>query len=192
MCWTCTCWCSNDSPDPWKMKNTSEILCVQSWHDNITCPQKQSKDLPRCQFSTEAGGDQLTAASTTDTQYLQASNCSWTNGTSRATVAGSALTRSIKPRTTDPSVPQFPTPSWPNPLSRSVWTCRAEPPATKMLSRRHTTLALAPLTSLDYSLTTWTTRHNEQLWKHFELNSEYIEVYFPLSQKSYHAFVQDH
>lgn len=61
-------------------------------------------------------------------------------------------------RTTDPSVPQFPTPAWPNPLSRSVWTCRAELPVPRMLSRHHTMLALSLLTRLDYSLTTWTSK----------------------------------
>lgn len=72
----------------------------------------ESKDLPhsrtRSQSSAKAGGDWLTAAGTTaDTQYLHATSCSWTNGT---TVAGSAKAHSIKPRTPlwGPQIPVCP------------------------------------------------------------------------------------
>lgn len=66
--------------------------------------------------------DWLTAA-TTNSWQLNARKppvAAGTNGMCRHAVHSTT-------RTTDPSVPQFPTPAWPNPLSRSVWTGRARP-----------------------------------------------------------------
>lgn len=65
------------------------------------------------------------------------------DGAANKTGSAAAQTCTRRLRTTDPNMPQFPSPVWPNPLTRSVWTCRAQPPVPRTLSRHHTTLALS-------------------------------------------------
>lgn len=149
-------------------KHPCEIWCPN--HAYITCPRThtQSKDPKICHtasLETNPAQRQVVTDWQLPAQQLipkictppvaagqmgRGSNCSWVGPVSFNKTKDSTL------RTTDPSVPQFPTPAWPNPLSWSVWTCRAESSVPMMLSRHHTMIALALLTSLDYSLTTWT------------------------------------
>lgn len=135
---TGTSWCSNVSPYPWKWKNISKIIFVKS------SPQKLKRLLTdSCQHNSWYAISACCQLQLDQWDMTGTHCCVCPNSFSK--------TQDFILSTTDPSMPHFPTPAWPNPLFRSVWTCSVEPPAPSVLSRRHTMLALSLLTGLDYS-----------------------------------------
>lgn len=125
------------------------------------CTHTQSKDLPHCQSRSQSSAEGrwwLTDRCQHNSWYpIRARHQLQLEPMGRG---GKLLTQLWGPQI--PVCPSFPLPCDQIPY-RSVWICRAVP---RMLSRRHTTLALSLLARLDYSLTAWSSERNCSLSIH--------------------------
>lgn len=177
MCWTCTCWCSSDSPNPWKLekKHPKSFLwnLVSQSHTHTHSPKTcHTASLEANPAQRQVVTDWQLSSTTADIyQYLHATSCSWTNGMWRQLSVGSAQAHSIKTRTPlwgpqIPVCPSFPLRrnqipsrglSGPAVQSRQSQGCRPDG-----IRRSHS----HSLTRRDYSLTTLTSerRHDERVW----------------------------